>query len=107
MAEQALMVAIELIDSADPDDELIGINGRFQNICNPKKNDFPLKSYFLCNYNPDLISRVLAGDDDEEDEEMSILLAAAASNTPRLPDPYLLNVRDACRCPHLAGICTC
>jgi hypothetical protein len=80
MTEAALMVGMELMDSGDPDDEVIGIM---------------------------LINRVLAGDDDEDDEEMALLLAAAASHTARPLDPYLVYVRDGCRCPPLAGTRTC
>jgi hypothetical protein len=62
MHEQALMAAVELTDSDDPDAEIIGIMA---------------------------LQRMLTGDEDEE-EELVLLLAARASGSDSVPAPYLL-----------------
>lgn len=79
MDEQAMMAAIELLDSEDPDDEVIGIM---------------------------VLMRIVAGGDEEEDEELLLLLAACDSNADRLPAPYLLIVSGTCRARmSMRGLC--
>jgi len=63
--EAALVLAMELLDSGDEDEELIGIMA---------------------------LQRYLA---DEEDEEMALVVAAAVSDRPHTPEPYILYVWTA------------
>ena len=65
MDEAALVLAMELLDSGDEDEELIGIMA---------------------------LQRYLA---DEDDVEMALLVAAAVSDRPRTPEPYILYVWTA------------
>ncbi len=63
MDEQAMMLAVELLDSNDPDEEIIGIM---------------------------VLQRMLTGGEEKEDEELLLLLAACDPNSQSLPAPYLL-----------------
>jgi hypothetical protein len=70
--QAAIMMAIELIESGNPDDEAVGLMA---------------------------LGRIIADDDDED---VLLLLVAAGPNDERLPVPYLLYVFGAVACRGIA-----